>query len=134
MASNKKLGNDFESELCELLHKKGYWVHNMAMNKSGQPADIIAVRNHAAVLIDAKVCSNDVFTLNRIEENQKLAMTSWKKHGNGDGWFALKMSAGISMLPYSAILNCQAKSITSLSQSFLFTRVVGIPFEIWVAK
>ena len=30
MATNKKLGNTFETEFCEILGKHGYWVHNMA--------------------------------------------------------------------------------------------------------
>ena len=45
---NKKLGNDFEQELCDKLAEYGFWCTNLAMNKSGQPADIIAVRNNHA--------------------------------------------------------------------------------------
>ena len=29
MATNKKMGNDFETEFCELLFNKGFWCHNM---------------------------------------------------------------------------------------------------------
>ena len=58
---NKKLGNDFEQELCEILADAGYWVHNFANRKNGQPADIIAVRSGGAYLIDAKVCTYEVF-------------------------------------------------------------------------
>ena len=45
---NKKLGNDFEQELCQILADAGYWVHNFANRKNGQPADIIAVKNGKA--------------------------------------------------------------------------------------
>lgn len=40
--SNKKNGNYFEEEFCELLALHGFWAHNMAQNQGGQPADVIA--------------------------------------------------------------------------------------------
>ena len=84
--SNKKSGNQFESELCEILSMYGFWCHNLAQNSAGQPADVIAVRNREAYLIDCKVCStNKGFALNRMEENQDLAMNLWNECGNGQG-------------------------------------------------
>ena len=79
---NKKLGNDFEQELCQILADAGYWTHNFANRKNGQPADIIAVRSGGAYLIDAKVCSYEVFPFKRIEETQHLAMDMWLECGN----------------------------------------------------
>ena len=64
--NNKEIGNKFEQELCEKLSEYGFWTHNLAMNKAGQPADIIAVRNTRAYLIDAKVCSSRGFALSRV--------------------------------------------------------------------
>ena len=49
--SNKKLGNLFEREFCEILAQHGFWVHNLTQNANGQPADIIAVRNGQAYLV-----------------------------------------------------------------------------------
>ena len=72
--SNKALGNAFEREFCEELASKGFWVHNMAQNKDGQPADVIAVIDGYPFLIDCKVCAHDKFPLKRIEENQRNAM------------------------------------------------------------
>lgn len=92
--SNKKLGNSFEEELCELLSQNGFWAHNMAQNEVGQPADIIAVKNNFAVIIDCKVCSKDRFDINRIEPNQEAAMTMWKAKGNQYCYFAMKLSDG----------------------------------------
>ncbi len=104
MKTNKKTGNSFERELCQKLFEKGFWVHNLTQSQTGQPADIIAVRNGFAFLIDCKVCENDTFPLSRIEGNQHSAMTLWSECGNGTGWFALKLSDGVvRMLPYSVI-------------------------------
>lgn len=59
MATNRKIGNSFETEFCELLFQHGFWCHNMAQNAAGQPADVIAVKGKTAYLIDCKVCSNN---------------------------------------------------------------------------
>lgn len=100
---NKKLGNDFEHELCEIFADAGYWVHNFSNRKNGQPADIIAVKSGGAYLIDAKVCSYDVFPFRRIEDNQQLAMDMWIECGNIEPYFALKARNEVYMVGYSTI-------------------------------
>jgi Holliday junction resolvase len=130
--NNKTLGNNFEQELCEKLSEYGFWTHNLAMNKAGQPADIIAVRNKVAYLIDAKVCSNRGFALSRVEENQELAMTLWNERGNGQGWFALKVPNGdIYMLPHYCI---QAYKRSQSTLSFVKIFTLGKHLEKWVAR
>lgn len=132
MATNKKLGNDFETEFCNLLYEQGFWVHNMAQNQAGQPADVIAVRNGKAFLIDCKVCSNMRFPLSRVEENQHYAMELWKECGNGEGWFALKLNDTVYMIPHftmRAYLNSQQASISAAE-----IWECGKPFEEWVRK
>ena len=91
---NRTLGVRFETELCELLAQHGWWAHDMAQNQTGQPADVIAVKNDTAVLIDCKVCSDNRFPLSRIECNQEGAMTLWEIRGNTECYFAMKLSDG----------------------------------------
>ena len=100
---NKKIGNEFEQEICEILADAGYWVHNFANRKNGQPADIIAVKNRMAFLIDAKVCTYEVFPFRRIEDNQQLAMDIWIECGNIEPYFALKARNEIYMVSYAII-------------------------------
>lgn len=90
--SNRKVGNAFESEFCEMLFQHGFWVHNLAQNQAGQPADVIAVRKNKAHLIDCKVCENDVFPFLRIEPNQHSAMSLWQECSNDGAWFALQLT------------------------------------------
>lgn len=100
MTANRTLGNAFESKLCEMLSENGFWVHNLAQNHAGQPADIIAVRENRAVLIDCKVCSNGRFDTDRIESNQLGSMMVWKEAGNMEWWFALQMpDESVYMVP-----------------------------------
>ena len=100
--SNIKDGSKFEREFCELLSRKGFWAHRMAQNNAGQqPADIIAVFQGTAYLIDCKVCSNDLFSFSRMEANQRMAMDKWIACKGTMPKFALKDSKGqIWMLDY----------------------------------
>lgn len=131
--SNKQVGNQFEAELCEILSMYGFWCHNLAQNSAGQPADVIAVKNGRAYLIDCKVCSTDKgFALNRMEENQDLAMELWNECGNGQGWFAMKLPTGdIIMLPHFDIKACR-NTQSYLSPGEIFE--MGKPLEKWVSK
>ena len=107
--SNKKLGNSFETEFCEVLSEQGFWVHNLAQNSAGQPADVIAVKDGESFLIDCKVCSQGRFPFSRIEENQELSMDLWCDCGNGQGWFALKFDTHIYMVGHHSIRACAVK-------------------------
>ena len=128
--SNKKLGNSFESELCEILSAYGFWCHNLAQNAAGQPADVLAAKNGKAYLIDCKVCSTGKgFALNRMEENQDLAMELWNECGNGQGWFAMKLpNDEIFMLPHFDIKACRHQQ-SHLSPGEIF--MMGKSLERW---
>jgi len=101
---NKKLGNDFEQELCQILADAGYWTHNFANRKNGQPADIIAVKNGEAYLIDAKECTREIFPLKRMEYNQELSMGLWIECGNIEPYFALKARNEVYMVDYTTVM------------------------------
>lgn len=131
MATNKKLGNTFEAELCEILFNHGFWSHNLTQNAAGQPADVIAVRNKTPYLIDCKVCSNGTFSLSRMEENQNLSMELWKSCGNGEGWFALKVEEEIVMIPHFSI---KALSREKSTLNIKDIREYGMKLERWLEK
>lgn len=129
--SNRSVGTAFERELCKLLFDNGFWSHNLKQDNAGQPADIIAVRNKIAYLIDCKDCSAKGFDLRRVEENQINAMQLWNECGNGQGWFALKVEGEIYMLP---LLIIQAWQTNHSSMSFDEIRELAKPLEAWVKK
>lgn len=110
---NRTTGNRFEQELSHILAEHGYWVHVMQQNKSGQPADIIAVKGKFHTLIDCKVISDDKgFPFDRIEENQRYAMRLFTKRGNELCYFALKLpDETIRMVSLSRLetLKCRGK-------------------------
>lgn len=130
--NNRTIGDGFEQELCDLLFEHGFWAHNLKQNSSGQPADIIAVRNKIAYLIDAKVCSSRGFALSRVEENQELSMTLWEERGNGQGWFAIKLPTDeIYMVPHLCVQGyARFQSLLTFSEIY----DIGKPLERWVAK
>ena len=103
--SNKEIGNRFESEMSKILGENGFWCHVMQQNKSGQPADLIAVKGRYHVLIDCKEMSHDRFEFYRVEENQRLAMQRFYERGGQIGWFALMLPDGeIRMLSLPRVL------------------------------
>lgn len=129
--TNKKIGNDFESDFCEILFEQGFWVHNFAQNQDGQPADVIAARNGKTYLIDCKVCSVRGFALSRMEENQDLSMELWKSTGNGEGWFAVLIGEQIVMIPHFTV---KALGATQSYMNELELREYGTPLEKWLKK
>lgn len=129
--SNKKLGSTFEMELCDILSSHRFWVHNLAQNSAGQPADILAVRNGKAYLIDCKVCSGKGFALSRIEENQDLSMSLWRDCSNGVGWFALKVDGRIFMVSHDRM---KLKALSQSSMSLSEIEWEGHPIEDWLVS
>ncbi len=131
MKSNRAVGNAFEQELCECLFGYGYWVKNLKQDNAGQPADVIAVRNGQAYLIDAKDCAKDTFDLRRVEDNQITAMQLWEECGNGQGWFAFRIRGDIWFMPCGLILAWQ-----QYHSALTFDEIyhMGLPLERWVAK
>lgn len=134
---NRTLGNHFEQDFCEILFDNGFWTHNMAQNQSGQPADVIAVKNHKAYLIDCKVCSGKGFPLDRIEPNQDTAMDLWRDCGNGEGWFALRIEGheDIMMIPHfnmKAYRNDPYRKSKTLSLEEIHES--GVPLCKWLKK
>lgn len=117
--SNKTAGNRFEQELCDRLKEYGFWSHNMAQTEVGQPADIIAVKNDWAILIDCKLCQKDYFPLSRIEPNQEAAMTYWKSCKNSTAWFAIKVKGNdtIYILIWETAKKCLDCGLSSIIPS-----------------
>ena len=127
--NNKTSGNQFEAEFCDTLADEGFWTHNMAANAAGQPADVIAVKNGEAYLIDCKVCSRNRFPFTRIEENQTLSMELWRECNNGDGWFALQFSDQVYMVTLESMRNAM-NSHTSLNRETV--EEYGVPLGEWL--
>ena len=130
MACNKKEGNQFEAEFCEILAKYGYWAHRINEGKTGkQPADIFAVKNNKPFLIDCKLCHTDGFDLSRIEPNQLSAMGLWYNKGNNNAVFVIKTPDGtIRVMSYQTAAHLMKTSTSnSIDKKHLFD--ITLPYE-----
>ena len=129
---NRRVGTGFEKQLCMSLSGYGFWAHNLAQNSQGQPFDIIAARNGKSYPIDCKDCAKDIFKMERIEENQSSAMFLWRETGNGEGWFALRMTNGaVYFLPFSKLESLSLlKTVLSASE----IRRFAVPLREWVEQ
>ena len=117
--SNKSEGTKFEQEIANKLYENGWWVHLIQQNKNGQPADIIAVKDDTAVLIDCKDCKGKKFDLTRVEENQLNAMNSFVSRSYGQSLFVIRMNGEIYFINYWAIKAELLKETKALNEVWL---------------
>lgn len=129
--NNKKLGTSFEESLSDYLSYKGFWIQPVTPNQDGQSADILAIKGGQAYLIDAKVCSNGIFDIQRIEENQESSMKKFKDCGNETGLFALWIDKQVIVICSIDDLKqlAQAKQKRYLNSSDIES--ISIPLEEW---
>lgn len=124
---NRTNGGRFEQELSHILAGNGFWVHVLQQNKSGQPADIIAVKGKFHTLIDCKVISdNKGFPFERIEENQRMAMKRFTNRGNELCYFALKLpDESIRMVSLSRLETLQNRGNKRITEK-------EMPLQTWL--
>lgn len=129
MNNNKKLGNSFEHDYCLLAAKNGFWAHRLQDNKNGQPADVIMAKNNIPILVDCKVCENNIFPLSRMEENQINAMTLWTVKGNKHAYFALLIDEKVRMISFTKLMELKRLGIKQLNESDIYS--FSVVFEDW---
>lgn len=117
LKSNKKLGNDFEKEFAKILADEGYWCTLLTPKThiGSQPADLVAVKNNKAILVDCKTCNNYLFPLSRLEQNQIEASKKYFKCGNTEYYIAIKYKEDIYVIPIDTI-DFEEKSIDLRTQ------------------
>lgn len=104
--NNKRLGTEFEREVCDQLRKDGYWVHFMSPdNRGAQPFDIVAVRYGVAFAIDCKTSKDHIFRVDRLEDNQVMAFEKWIACGNNEPVLFVKYKDSIKIVPYSELVD-----------------------------
>ena len=115
MKNNKKIGAEFERELCQYLYQQGYWTHFLSPAPDGsQPFDIIALRRGSALAIDCKTCKTASFPLSRIEDNQATAFTMVYMSGGATCFFAIKYGDCVYMLEAEYLLLLKRKGEKSV--------------------
>lgn len=114
-ANVKKIGSEFEQELCELLAVNGFWVHFITPDKTGaQPFDIIAVKNNIPIAIDCKTCEADTFNISRLEDNQMMAFAKWHMCGNKHAAIFIKHKGRIYLIPYDILAIVRSEKILNM--------------------
>lgn len=100
--NNKKLGTNFERQLCGILAEDGYWVHFLSPDARGaQPFDVIAVKDGEAVAIDCKTCKDHIFRISRLEDNQVMAFEKWLACGNDGAFLAVLHENNVYFVDYT---------------------------------
>lgn len=117
--NNKLDGIRYENKVAQILYDNGYWVTLLAATHTGQPADIIAIKDSEFALIDAKLCLRDRFELSRIEPNQIRAMNALeKKSGHAIAAFVLGMSSGNYIVSWETIKALMDDDVHSFTEQY----------------
>lgn len=103
--NNKQKGNEFEKEYAEILRQKGYWVTFLTPKThiGSQPCDLIAIKDDKPLLVDCKTCDTHLFSISRIEENQRRAFEKYRKCGNTAFILAIKYNNRIYEIDMNTI-------------------------------
>lgn len=124
--SNKKLGSNFENDFAEYLSKKGYWVAQFPGKDytNSQPADMIACKNDKPYLVDCKTLANKsgTFTLDRLEQNQRMAYKRFKEAGNKNYYLAILWNNNVYLVSLNKIdlrwKSINVKDYTCIKENF----------------
>lgn len=102
--NNKKKGTAFEKTMQEIYSQNGWWVHFISPDSRGmQPFDVIAVKNNKIHVFDCKTCQSDIFSIDRLEDNQILAFEKWIKCGNSDPFIAVEHDSKVYFIDYKRL-------------------------------
>lgn len=112
-------GLQFEHDFCKWLQNRGYWALNIPRAKTGaQPFDVIAMRGHFVLCADCKVVSSQArrFTLERVEDNQWLAMQSCRDKTGAFCVFAVfhVITNQLFLIPYIRIEDAKKAGAASI--------------------
>lgn len=125
--SNKKLGEDFEKELLNILKENGFWATKLKEKETGGPFDIVATKNNVFFSIEAKnIAKGTKFPKSRVEPNQIMAFKRLFEVGSDKyDYFAFKTEIGVFLLHSSEILKNDGKNIDVSS---------GKPLDEWLKE
>lgn len=127
--NNKKIGAEFERELCQYLYQQGYWTHFINPAPDGsQPFDIIALKKGSALAIDCKTCKTASFPLSRIEDNQETAFMTLYNSGGAACFFAIEHKDCVYLMEaeYLILLKQQGKKSVKIKENAIWSFTLGV--------
>ncbi len=123
MKNNKKNGTKFENDLCKKLSEHSMWARPMFPAHDGsQPFDVMAINKRGNLFaIECKDCVDDVFSLNRIEDNQRVSLTNlcYAYNMGNRVFFAFNTSKGIYFALAKTIIDLHINSLFGKSKKSL---------------
>ena len=119
--NNKRIGMQFEQEMCRILSEKGYWVHFISPdNRGAQPFDLIFAKDGLAFAADCKTSKDMYIRWNRLEDNQILAFEKWMSCGNGDPFIFVKCNNSVFCITYTDLKFFKVINLRDRSPYYVF--------------
>lgn len=138
---NKVRGTKFENKLCAELSNNGIWCRSMYPAPDGsQPFDVMAITPKGELFcFECKDCLNDIFQLNRIENNQEISLTRLMYQYNlkDKVFFALNTTQGTYILNADDVLEEYRKYMFTKKESKLTLQNIktcGITLEKFIKE
>lgn len=89
--NNQQRGKDLENRFIMYLQREGFWAHFMHPAPDGsQPFDVIACKGGITYAFDCKTLKGKRFSLNRAEDNQKMAFQLLNSKGIHNTYFIIE--------------------------------------------
>lgn len=105
--SNKKIGEDFEKELLEILKLNNFWATKLKEKEIGGPFDIVATKNNLFFSLEAKnIKKGTKFQTSRIEPNQISAFKRLSEVGSSNySFFVFKAENEVFLIHSKDVIN-----------------------------
>lgn len=118
--NNKKIGNDFERKLIDILREYDFFIYHTPNKIEGQPCDFIIAKNNQVAFLDSKHCQEKEFPFTDIRENQELAFKFNFNKRNYECGFAIYFSLFkewfyLSYSKYTELLKINEKRANALN-------------------
>lgn len=119
--NNKRIGSEFEREMCGILAERGYWVHFISPNNAGmQPFDLIFAKNGIAFAADCKTSEDGKIRLGRLEDNQRLAFEKWLACGNSMPIIFVKNGKSVYRVWYDVLKKKRSIDLREVKPYYVF--------------
>lgn len=98
-----------------MFHANGFWALRIPRNERGaQPFDILAIKDDKVYAVDCKVCARKTFSLDRIEDNQWIAMEIMAMQTNAIVGFLVYHNNQIFFLSYFDAIWARKRGLASI--------------------
>ena len=135
--SNKKIGNDLESKVLDLLKQYKIWGVKLKEQENGAPFDLIASKNNVFYGLEVKNIEHGArYPLSRVEMNQEMSIHKLNSVGTSNTFFVfgVKSEFGVFKEEYKEIYIVHSSKVLVNDVKSIDVKGKGELFTDWLKK